>query len=198
MKYLLIISCLALGQNLWAQRADSTRVFNEEERNELGAILHFGISGGILTNLNNQALANVRPEISFGGSLRLLLSPSYYWTPGEYADNLKTPYLLAGLAGQHIINGFLIQGKLMTNINRGRSNFQIAAGMGIPLSEKAWFRLEYTAQMEQRSQFSGNMLSAGLHFSLHELQQPVISVRKDFPVPVRGHLHHQATCTDAV
>lgn len=97
----------------------------------------------------------------------MLLAPSLYWTPWNNADSLKTTYLLAGLAGQHIINGFLIQGKMMTNINRGRSNFQIAAGMGIPLSEKAWFRFEYTVQLEQRSRFSGNILSAGLLFSLH-------------------------------
>jgi len=99
MKNLFILSFLALGQNLWAQRADSTRVFNEQERNELGAMLHIGISGGILTNLNNKALANVRPEISFGGSLRLLLSPSYYWAPGNFADSMNTTYLLAGIAG---------------------------------------------------------------------------------------------------
>jgi hypothetical protein len=151
MKHILIIGCLLSGQVLSAQRADSTRTFNQEERNELNSMVQIGFSGGIFTNTDNQSLANVRPEISFGGRLRMLLAPSFYWTPGKYADNLKTTYLLAGLAGQHIINGFLIQGKLMTNINRGRSNF----------------RLEYTAQMEQRSQFSGNMLSAGLLFSLH-------------------------------
>jgi len=59
MKNLFILSFLALGQNLWAQRADSTRVFNEQERNELNSMVQIGFSGGIFTNTDNQSLANV-------------------------------------------------------------------------------------------------------------------------------------------
>jgi hypothetical protein len=167
MRKAILLSCLAFGLKLSAQRPDSIRIFSQQERNELKSKVQIGLSGGFLSNKSDQTLVNIRPEISFGRSLRMLLAPSFYWTPWNNADSLKTTYLLAGLAGQHIINGFLVQGKMMTNINKGRSNFQIAAGMGIPLSEKAWFRFEYTVQLEQRSRFSGDMLSAGLLFSLH-------------------------------
>jgi hypothetical protein len=167
MRKAILFYCLSFGLKLSAQGPDSMRIFSEQERNELKSMVQIGLSGGFLSNKTNQTLVNIQPEISFGGSLRMLLAPSFYWTPWNHADSMKTSYLLAGMAGQHIINGFLIQGKMMTNINRGRSHFQIAAGMGIPLSKKAWFRFEYTVLLEQRSRFSGEMLSAGLLFSLH-------------------------------
>ncbi|MBU6325094.1 MAG: hypothetical protein KJS92_06360 [Bacteroidetes bacterium] len=166
MRNIFIISFLLFGSSLSAQRGDSSRrAFTDQERNELGSFVQFGISGGILTNVRNEMLSNVRPEISFGGRLRVLLAPSFYWTPGNSRDSMSTGYLLVGIGGQHIHQGFLFQGKLMTVFESGRNIFQIAAGMGIPLTNKAWFRLEYTAQREQRSTFSGNMLSGGLLIS---------------------------------
>jgi hypothetical protein len=165
MKHILIISCLLFGHSLSAQRADSTRVFNEQERNELSSLVQLGFSGGILNNLRKQSLTHLSTEISFGGRLRLLLAPSFYWTPGNSADSMQINYFLAGLAGQHNIHGFLFQGKLMTSLSSGRSAFQLAAGIGIPLSEKAWFRLQYTSQIAEQSSFNGHMMSGGLLFS---------------------------------
>lgn len=151
---LLLLPATALAQE--QPNADTGSTKTQSEVQGYG-IFQFHPAVGILQNLESGSLVMLAPEFSFGGKCRLLLAPTFMFN-----DSLGTGYFFTGLLVQHKFQGLMFETRLTTNLRKPA--LQVGAGVFLPLSRLSWFKVQYTAQYERNTDFSGNIFSAGFVF----------------------------------